>query len=112
MTISGPEAQLVGGDSLLICQLQTNGYALTNLTWMVDDTELAVEEELEEVERVSRSELRLSDHRTERAEVGVWCLATLAGPDISLTSDTLTVTLVGQSAITVSYHRTRFYILY
>ena len=83
---------------MLSCHLQTNGYALTNLTWMVEDTELAMEEEMEEVEGVIRSSLRLSDYLTERGEVEVWCLATLAVPDISLTSETLTVTLIGQSA--------------
>ena len=88
----------MGGDSVLSCHTQTNGYALTNLTWMVDDTVLAMEEELEEMEDgVSRSELKLSDYLTERGEVGVWCLATLTVPDISLTSDTLAVTLIGQS---------------
>ena len=97
MTISGPEAQLVAGDSVLSCEIQTNGYALTNLTWMVEDTELAMEKKVEEVEGVIRSELRLSDYLTERGEVEVWCLATLTVPDISLTSDTLAVTLIGQS---------------
>ena len=97
LVISGPESQLVGGDSVLSCHLETNGYAVASLAWMVGDTELAMVEELEEVEGVSRSELKLSDFLTERGEVGVWCLATLAVPDISLTSDTLAVTLIGQS---------------
>ena len=96
MTISGPEDQLLGGDSVLSCEIQSNGYALTNLTWMVDDTELTVVEEMEEVDGVTRSELKLSDYLTERGEVGVKCLATLPVPDISLTSHTLTVTLIGQ----------------
>lgn len=86
----------MGGDSVLSCHTQTNGYALTNLTWMMEDTELAMENEVEEVEGVIRSELRLSDYLTERGEVEVWCLASLAVPDFSLSSDSLTVTLVGQ----------------
>ena len=98
VTIAGPEFQVVGGDSVLSCQLETNGYALANLAWMVDDTELTVVEEMEEVDGVTRSELKLSDYLTERGEVGVKCLATLPVPDISLTSHTLTVTLIGQSS--------------
>ena len=56
---------------MLSCHLETNGYAVTNLTWVVGDNELAIEEKLEEVDGVSRSELRLSDYVSERGEVEV-----------------------------------------
>ena len=62
-------------------------------------------ENAEEEDGVTMSKLRLSEYLKGSQEMELECEATLTNPDISLTSKTLRVKLVGQSSKTLN----RFY---
>ena len=112
VSLSGPAELVAGDDSLFTCEVETRGYNLSIITWRLDgqartedpsdhrtdscDQEILAEQP-EEEDGLTRMEVRLSDYLQAPGERELECEARLADPDISLTSETLHVKLVGQS---------------